>query len=73
MAITEALGCFPNYAFCNLTDAGPVIRFSDAPAVATLAEEDEAAYDGVNRYHIGQFAVDASQIGQLLGGQRAVG
>jgi hypothetical protein len=75
MAITEALDCFPIYAFCHLTDADAVIRFSDAPTVATLAEEDEAAYEGVNRYHVNidQFTVDASQIGQLLNGQGVAG
>ncbi|MEU8315014.1 hypothetical protein [Micromonospora sp. NPDC049033] len=74
MAITEALDCLPIYAFCHLTGTDPVIRFADAATVATLAEADEAAYDGVNRYHvnIGQFPVDAKHVGQLLEGPSAV-
>jgi hypothetical protein len=62
------LDCCALYAFVHFVGEGPVIRFATAAEVATLAEKDEAAYVGRNRFHvnIGQFSIGIDRIGELL-------
>lgn len=67
-AISTELGCHAIYAFAHLAADSPVIRFATAAEVAVLADEEEAAYEGINRYHvtIDQFEVTADRIFELL-------
>jgi hypothetical protein len=69
--ISTELGCHAIYAFVHLTASDPVIRFATASEVAVLATEEEAAYNGINRYHvtIDQFHGTADQIAGLLARQ----
>lgn len=52
--MAEAIGCRTSYAFVHLLPAGisPVVRFASAVRVAELADADELAYHGTNRYHV---------------------
>jgi hypothetical protein len=68
-ALADALDCHGLYAFVQFAKSQQqVILFETAAQVAVLAEEDETAYDGVNRYHVnvGQFDVTADRIAELL-------
>jgi hypothetical protein len=47
-ALADGLGCRGAFTLAHLTEDGPVIRFGTAAEVTRLAEEDEAAYDGIN-------------------------
>jgi hypothetical protein len=51
-----------------LTGDDGVIRYERAAEIAVLAEEDEAAYPGKNRFHvnISQFEVTVDRITELL-------
>jgi len=66
--ISTDLGCHAICAFVHLTGGGVVILYSRAAEVAVLAEEDEAAYPGKNRFHmnINQFDVTVDRISELL-------
>jgi hypothetical protein len=66
--LSSLLGCTALYAFVHLLPDGPLIRFADASHVAQLAEEDEANYQGTNRYHVNmtQFDVTADYLDTLL-------
>jgi hypothetical protein len=67
-ALAASRGCHAVWAFVHLTGDGKIVRFAAAAQVARLAEEDEAAAPGANRYHVNitQFEVDASRIAELL-------
>jgi hypothetical protein len=67
-AISTQLDCKAIYAFVHLVEGDLVIRYATASAVAELADEAEAAYPGINRYHvgIGQFDVAADRITEIL-------
>jgi hypothetical protein len=58
------LDCPALYAFVHFVTAEPVIRFATAADVALLAEEDEAANAGKNRFHvrIDQFPIDVDHL-----------
>ena len=66
--ISTELGCHAIYAFAHLTRGEPAIRFATAAEVAVLADQEEAAYKGINRYHvtIDQFGVTVGRISELL-------
>jgi Holliday junction resolvase-like predicted endonuclease len=67
-ALAASRGCYAIWAFVHITGDGKTIRFATAAQVERIAEEDEAATPGINRYHvnISQFEIDASRIGELL-------
>jgi hypothetical protein len=69
--ISTELGCHAIYAFAHLTRGEPAIRFATAAEVAVLADQEEAAYKGINRYHvtIDQFGVTVGRISELLAHQ----
>jgi hypothetical protein len=68
--IAQALDCYSLYAFCQFTATGPLIRFSDSTTVIRLAEQNEADYEGTNRFHVllEHFSVESGQIDTLLTG-----
>lgn len=68
-AIGTALGCHAIYAFVHFTADEEIIRFATAADVAALADEDEAATAGVNRFHVNihQFDTDVRGLRRLLG------
>jgi len=67
-ALAASRGCHAIWAFVHITGDGTTIRFATAAQVTRLAEEDEAATPGTNRYHVNitQFEIDASRIAELL-------
>jgi len=50
--ISRELGCFSVFAFIRLPPAVETVRFASAEVVLDLAEQAEAEYEGVNRYHV---------------------
>lgn len=66
--ISTALDCRAIYAFVHFTGDDVVVRYERAAEVAVLAEADEAAYPGKNRFHvnIGLFDVTVDRISGLL-------
>ncbi len=65
-AIADALDCGSVYAFAHLVSANPVIRYATAADVAELADEAEAAYEGINRYHVTITQVHADDVREVL-------
>ena len=65
-AIADALGCGSVYAFAHLASPIPIIRYATAADVAKLADAAEAAYPGVNRYHVTIAQVHADDVRKVL-------
>lgn len=67
-ALAASRSCHALWAFVHLTGDGKTVRFATAAQVTQLAEEDEAATPGTNRYHVNirQFEIDAQRIEELL-------
>lgn len=66
--LAPLLGCHAIYSFVHFTTEGPIILFDTAARVTVLAEEDEAATKGTNRFHVNidRFTIEASHISELL-------